>query len=161
MRSGGAGSGDGGAGAGGMAVTGGPPQGVDPWGSRTPAKPSGARGGAGAVGSGPLPVVAAGAAVLASLALSALRLLLPDALPPAALAATIGYLLTPWAVMGALVAVQLPLLRDGDADADRNRPVAVEGRLRLLHVLAVASLVAAVPHVVVLAQLFELWWSGR
>lgn len=111
------------------------------------------------VAAGPLPTVVATAAVLASLGLTAVRLLLPDLLPASAASAALGFLLTPWTVMAALVVVQLHVLRGGDADPER--PAAVEGRLRRLHVLAVGSFVVAVPHVVVLAQLFELWWSGR
>lgn len=144
-------------------MSGSAPSGPLPWERRPPSGgphvPSGAPSTAGGAASGPLPVVAASAALLASLGLSAVRLLLPDALPPAALAAAIGFVLTPWVVMVALVVVQGPLLR-GD-DADPARPAAAERSLRRLHVLAVASLVASVPHVVVLAQLFELWWSGR
>jgi hypothetical protein len=145
-------------------VSGGPASGPLPWERRSPPGGGahgtpGARSTAGGMASGPLPVLVATVALIGSVGLSAVRLLLPDVLPAAAVVATVGFVLTPWVVMAMLVLVQGPLLR-GD-DADPARPVAAERSLRRLHVLAVLALVASVPHVVVLAQLFELWWSGR
>jgi len=104
-----------------------------------------------------LPVAAL--ALIGSGALAALSFL--DVLPtvPATAVAAVGYALTPGVVMVARVLVQLGVLRAQRSGASLGADV--EMRLRRIHGLAVGSLLVAVPHVWVLAQVAGLWWHGR
>jgi hypothetical protein len=74
-------------------------------------------------------------------------------------AAVVGYALTPGVVMVARVFVHVSVLRAQRSGASLGADV--EKRLRRIHGLAVGSLLVAVPHVWVLAQVAGLWWHGR
>lgn len=97
-------------------------------------------------------------ALLGSVALLLVRFLLPDAALPAAMAAGFGYALTPWVVLIVVVRVQLPFL-SGDDDVVLG--MEDDRRRRRVYLVAWPSLGLAIPHVLVLAQIFQLWWSGR
>lgn len=73
--------------------------------------------------------------------------------------AAVGYVLTPTWVMVVRIAVHQRVLRVQRTGAVLTR--ATEQRLRWLHLLAWPALVAAVPHVWVLAQAANLWLSSR
>lgn len=98
-------------------------------------------------------------ALVTSVVLAALSLLgfLPTGLVTSF--AVLGYLLTPVVVMIALVTTQNRVRRAQLAGASLGADV--ERRLRRIHFLAVLSLLAAVRHVWVLAQVAGLWWYGR
>jgi hypothetical protein len=104
-----------------------------------------------------LPVAAV--ALVGSGVLAALSFLGVLPTVPAAAVAAVGYVLTPGVVMVARVFVQLGVLRAQRSGASLG--VDVETRLRRIHGLAVGSLLVAVPHVWVLAQVAGLWWYGR
>ena len=109
------------------------------------------------VTSGTLPV--AGTALIASAVVAVLSYLGLVPAATAALLAGIGYLLTPGIVMGIRVLTNVRLIRVLRSGATVGADV--EARLRRLHRLAVASLLVAVPHVWVLAQVADLWWTAR
>jgi hypothetical protein len=104
-----------------------------------------------------LPVAAL--ALVASGVLAALSRLGVLPAVPAATVAAVGYALTPGVVMLARVLAHLGVLRAQRSGASLGADV--EARLRRIHRLAVASLLVAVPHVWVLAQVAGLWWYGR
>jgi hypothetical protein len=104
-----------------------------------------------------LPVAAL--ALLVSVVLAVLSRLGVLPTVPAVAVAAVGYALTPGFVMVARVLVHVGVLRAQRSGASLGADV--EKRLRRIHGLAVGSLLVAVPHVWVLAQVAGLWWHGR
>jgi hypothetical protein len=98
-------------------------------------------------------------AALALLVSGVLAVLSRLGVMPTVPAAVVGYVLTPGVVMVARVRVHVSVLRAQRSGASLG--VDVETRLRRIHGLAVSSLLVAVPHVWVLAQVAGLWWHGR
>lgn len=104
-----------------------------------------------------LPVAAVALVVSAALAALPPLGLLPAL--PAAVVALVGYALAPGIVMLARVRAQLGVRRAQRAGVSLGADV--DARLRRIHALAVGSLLLAVPHAWVLAQVAGLWWYGR
>jgi len=100
-----------------------------------------------------VPELVAGGALVASLALSLLGVGGSDSDGSAALLALLGYVLTPFGVVGALaVARRSGLASLDDPWFDRAR---LRGQMRLLQVLAIGAFLLAVPHIFVLARFVQ------